>query len=397
MLAAILAFQAAQPIDVTAEVIYQVNLRAIGPTHDFKALKARLPAIKSLGATTLWLMPIHPVGKLRSVGDLGSPYAVRDYRAVNPEFGTLQDFGELLKSAREHKLKVIIDWVANHTAWDHDWIRSRPDWYVKDAKGNIIIPPGTNWQDVAELNFEKPELRRAMQDAMADWVRFGVDGFRCDYADGVPTDFWKSSLASVRKTTQKPLMMLAEGAGAGLPASGFDLFYDWESFAALQRVAKGATTAPEALRIIRRGQNPGLRFITNHDEFAWNGTPIEMFGSDEAAMASFAALALSPGGTPLVYCGQEAPSTARIPFFTRSTIAFDQGAPQQAQIRQILTARRVLPQRGTVTDLSQGRLLHLRVAEGAANWQVAVNLCPEPIAVPGGPVLAPWKWLVRKL
>ncbi len=168
-------------------VIYEVNMRAFSAEGNFKGVEARLDSIKALNVNVLWLMPIHSVGVLKSVGGMGSPYLVKDYKAVGAEYGTLADLQNLVIEAHRRNMAVIIDWVANHTSWDNAWITAHPEWYTKDASGNITIPAGTNWADVADLNFSNADMREAMIDAMKYWILIAnIDGFRCDYADGVP-------------------------------------------------------------------------------------------------------------------------------------------------------------------------------------------------------------------
>ena len=189
--------------------MYQVNPRNFAPENSFKAVDARLDAIKDLGANTVWFMPICEIGVEKSVN---SPYCVKDYTGINPEFGTLDDFKTLVAHAHDKGMTVIIDWVANHTSWDNQWIKDHPDWYTHDEEGEIIHPDGTSWNDVADLNFDNPDLCQAMIDAMKFWVeQVGVDGFRCDAADYVPFEFWKDCVAQLRATGHN-LLMLAEGS-----------------------------------------------------------------------------------------------------------------------------------------------------------------------------------------
>ncbi|RYG48347.1 alpha-amylase, partial [bacterium] len=210
---------------LSAPVVYEVNLRALGPKGGFRELTRRLDGLAKLGTNVVWLMPIYPVGRVRSAGGLGSPYAVADYDRVNPEFGTAEEFRSLVKRAHALKMRVILDWVANHTSWDHPWLKDK-DWYSQDGKGDIIIPPGTNWQDAAELNFESVPMRKAMIASMLGWVRrYDIDGFRCDAADFVPADFWRQAIASLREGSKKPLLFLAEGSKREEFEAGFDLMY----------------------------------------------------------------------------------------------------------------------------------------------------------------------------
>jgi 1,4-alpha-glucan branching enzyme len=313
-------------VPATADIVmYEVNMRAFGPTHDFDAVTARLDAIRDLGVNTLWLMPVHPVGQINSVGQLGSPYAVADYLGVNPEFGTLEDLEELISEAHKRDMAVVIDWVANHTAWDNPWI-SNTDWYTQNASGEIISPPGTNWNDVADLNFDNQSMRQAMIDALSWWVNeAGIDGFRCDAADFVPYDFWKQAIDSLHARVDRPFIMLAEGARADHFNAGFQMNYAWSFYGTLKNVmnSNGNVAALFDTHLSETGNLPAgthkLRFTTNHDETAWDNPPPDLFGSQEAALAAFV-LTTTIGGVPLIYGGQEVGVSFKVPFFSQSSI-----------------------------------------------------------------------------
>lgn len=201
-------------------VMYQVNPRVFAPEKSFKAVERRLDSIQALGINVVWFMPINEVGQEKSVN---SPYCVKDYKGVNPEFGTLDEFKALVATCHQKGMNVIIDWVANHTSWDNAWIANK-EWYTQDEAGNIIFPAGTGWKDVADLNFDNQEMRLAMIEAMKFWVtEIGIDGFRCDAADFVPFDFWKQALDSLRAIPDRSLLMLAEGKRRDHFEAGFDM------------------------------------------------------------------------------------------------------------------------------------------------------------------------------
>ena len=303
-------------------------------------------------------MPITPVGKVRSAGGLGSPYAPASYDRVNPDFGTEADLKRLVEQAHAKGMRVILDWVPNHTAWDHPWIAAHPDWYLRDAKGEISIPAGTNWQDVAALDYARPKMRAAMTAAMLGWVeRAGIDGFRCDAADRMPLDFWSSAIGALRAASKRPLLMLAEGARPENYAAGFDLNYGWafhyrlrEAFAGKSAKAVGAAAAQE-----RAEAPPGkapLRFVTNHDVSAWEGTPLELYQTESGVTTALLLTYLS-GGVPLVYTGQEAGYPKRIPIFERTTIPWDASPNSRKTITELLRLRREHPalSAGETTDL----------------------------------------------
>lgn len=312
---------------VKNSVIYEINTRQYSPEGTFKALEADLPRIKALGIDILWLMPIYPIGEEgRKVPEgaktsLGSYYSIKDYKAINPEFGNTEDFKSLVKKAHEMGFKVIIDWVANHTARDNSWITQHPDWYKKDDKGNIATP--YDWTDCAQLDFSNKELRKEMVSSMKFWVtNFDIDGFRCDMAGLVPTDFWESARTELQKV--KPLYMLAENEDKPeLCNIAFDSNYGWEMHHMMTAIAQGKKTAGEILKLQSKIDSVlpqrafKLNFITNHDENSWNGTAKEKFGKAEK---SCAVLTYTLPGMPLVYNGQEVGMTKRLRFFAKDTI-----------------------------------------------------------------------------
>ena len=304
--------------EVADVVLYQVNPRVFAPSNSFKAIIGRLDSIQDLGVNMLWIMPIYPIGEEKSKN---SPYSVRDYKAVAPEYGTVDDLRLLVESCHERGMGVILDWVANHTAWDNVWVKQHPDWYTHDSTGNIIYPPGTDWTDVADLNYDNKEMRVAMIDAMRYWVdSVGVDGFRCDVADQVPVDFWTDCINNLRAAAQpRNLIMLAEGANPDNFTAGFDLNYAWEFMGTIAQVMKGEakvskllTTDKNEYKDLPRGKFK-LRFTTNHDE-ATKASPVTLYGGAEASMAAFVATTMLHGGM-LVYGSQEVGYPETINFF----------------------------------------------------------------------------------
>ncbi len=301
--------------------IYEVNIRQFTPEGTFKALEAELPRLQKMGVTILWLMPVHPVGEKNRKGTLGSYYSVKDYYEVNPEFGSMKDFRELVRKSHDLGMKVIIDWVANHTAWDNPLISNHPDWYSKDTLGNIIAPVA-DWADVADLDFNKPELREYMEDAMAYWVREAdIDGFRCDVAGMVPIGFWNSAVPRLRKI--KPLFMLAEDENPVMHGIAFDATYAWGMHHLMNDIAKGEKSA-EKIDSAYRADTAAyprdafrMQFTSNHDENSWNGTEFERLGD---GARTFAVFTFTFPGIPLVYSGQEAAMDKRLRFFDKDTI-----------------------------------------------------------------------------
>ncbi len=302
--------------------IYEVNIRQFTPQGTLKALEDELPRLQRMGVDILWLMPVNPLGVKNRKGSLGSYYSVKDYLAVNPEYGTKQDLAGLVKKAHELDMKVILDWVANHTSWDNPLITQHPDWYKKDATGNII-PPVKDWTDVAALDYTKPGLRKYMTDALAYWIReTDIDGYRCDVAGMLPLSFWNEAIPELRKI--KPLFMLAEDESPKMHDSAyFDATYSWQIYHLMNDIYAGKATpdkfdsllADESRRFAKDAYR--MRFTTNHDENSWNGTEYERLGD---AVKTFAVLSFTLPGIPLVYTGQESALKKRLRFFDKDTI-----------------------------------------------------------------------------
>ena len=304
-------------------VIYEVNVRQFTPEGTFKAFQEHLPRIQELGVEILWLMPIHPISEVKKKGSLGSPYSVADYYGVNPEFGTEQDFRDLVKAAHDLDMLVILDWVANHTGWDHPWITSNPEWYTQDQDGNIVHPPGTDWTDVADLNFSNWEMRMAMIDAMKYWVEeYDIDGYRADVAHSVPVDFW--DLASEKLHEIKDVFMLAEDGGdQALLKTAFDTNYAWPLKDIFNRLGKNLADAGDFRRNLKstatqyKDGKYQMVFIDNHDENTWHGTVFERLGDNFANMA---VISFTVPGMPLIYGGNEIGLDRRLEFFEKDPI-----------------------------------------------------------------------------
>jgi glycosidase len=303
-------------------VMYEVNVRQFTPEGTLKAFEAHLPRLKAMGVEILWFMPIHPISEKNRKGGLGSYYSIRDFKAVNPEFGSLNDFKALVAKSHEMGFKVIIDWVGNHTGWDNQWIVDHPDWYTKDSLGNIV-PPVADWSDVADLNYDSAGLRAAMLDALKFWVKdAGIDGYRCDYAGGVPTDFWETARLSLDSI--KPVFMLAENQDQmELLNKAFNCNYGWTFHHLMNEVAQGKKNASDldsSLVKIGKAYLPGtypLHFTSNHDENSWNGTEYERLGE---AVKTMATLSFVVPGMPLIYTGQEAALNKRLLFFEKDEV-----------------------------------------------------------------------------
>jgi len=288
-------------------IMYEINIGSFSNGKNLDGITSRLDHIQALGINTIWLMPIHPIG---TVNSFGSPYCIKDYLGINPQIGNLADLKKLIEEAHKRKIAVILDWVANHTAWDHPWITEHPDWYTQDASGNIIHPPGTNWMDVADLNFDNNEMRNAMISAMEYWInQVGIDGFRCDAADLVPFNFWQQAISSLQNSAGRKLILLAEGTRDDHFAAGFHIDFSWDYYNAVKNifVSNGSISAiyntnNNEYANVPEGKKK-LRFTTNHD-LSNELTPIGVFGNKKAALAASVAT-IFMNGVPLIYSGQE--------------------------------------------------------------------------------------------
>lgn len=302
--------------------IYEVNVRQYTPEGTFKAFSAHLPRLKAMGIDILWLMPIHPIGELNRKGSLGSYYAVKDYYAVNPEFGTMDDFKELLQQAHDMGMHVIIDWVANHSAWDNPLATQHPEWYTHDANGNFQPTPWYDWEDIIDFDYNHPGLREYMTKAMRFWVEeIGIDGYRCDVAGFIPVDFWNN----VRKELDavKPVFMLAEWESRDLHAHAFDMTYAWSLWDILHSICINGESPLQLERYMAHDVNSfpydayRMTFTDNHDKNSWEGNMYSNFGNGlEAAIVMCATI----NGMPLVYSGQEAGLNRSLAFFEKDLI-----------------------------------------------------------------------------
>jgi cyclomaltodextrinase / maltogenic alpha-amylase / neopullulanase len=309
--------------------IYEVNVRQYTEEGTFTAFAAHLDRLQQMGVGILWFMPIHPIGEQNRLGSLGSYYSVKDYLSVNPEFGTLDDFKSLVQEVHERGMYVIMDWVANHTAWDNPLTIEHPEWYSTDNSGNFIAPPGTNWSDVIQLDYSQQDLRDYMINALKFWVQdVGVDGFRFDAVSKVPKDFWQEAFGEL--VSIKPdLFMLAEAEGREWHDVGFDMTYGWKlygfSSGVLKRIADGTNTANDLNRFVTSEKSTypddayRMYFTSNHDENSWQGTTSELFGD---AAEVFAVLTATINGMPLIYSGQEAGLDKRLKFFDKDQIVW---------------------------------------------------------------------------
>lgn len=366
-------------------IIYEVYLRSFSREGTFKALESRLGELKDLGVTVLWLMPIHPVGKLHRKGTLGSPYAVQDYYAVNPEFGTLDDFRSLVRSVHDQGMKIIIDLVANHTAWDSRLMREHPEWFTRGKDGRVASP-NDDWTDVADLDYTQEGLWDYMIEMMKYWVRdVGIDGYRCDVAELVPTEFWNRARRELDAI--KPVMMLSEGTLPEHHVEAFDLTYAWNFYDVLSKVTAGSGSATlfhqlletESLQFPRNSLR--MRFNTNHDKNAWDMPAVKKF-TPAGAKAS-AVLVFTYPGVPLVYNGEEVGNDRRLELFEKVNIDWTKGKEFRDLYRRLTRLRKEFPflvdgKYQPLENSSPERVLSFLRSE---ELLIVVNLSNEPTDV----------------
>ncbi|WP_251214876.1 alpha-amylase family glycosyl hydrolase [Alistipes muris] len=303
-------------------VLYEMNVRQFTPEGTFAAAERQLPRLRELGVDIVWLMPVYPIGEKGRKGSLGSYYAIRDYRAINPEFGTMADFERFLDRAHKLGMRVILDYVANHTSPDHAWVTEMPsEWYVRDSTGVPVVQ--YDWTDIAKLNYATPAVREAMFDVLKFWTDKGVDGFRCDAAKEMPDDFWTDAFVRLR-AVRPDLFLLAEAEGPQFHADGFDATYAWELHHLLNSIAQGKQSAADLRELLGKyaeeypAQAFRMMFTSNHDENSWAGTEFERMGDAAATMAALTYVL--PQSLPLIYTGQEIGYDHRFAFFEKDPV-----------------------------------------------------------------------------
>lgn len=326
--------------------IYEVNLRQYTAEGTFAAFAKHLPRLKDMGVEVLWFMPVTPISIMKRKGTLGSYYACSSYVAANPEFGTVDDFKKLVKEIHQLGMKVIIDWVANHTGWDHEWTLTHPDYYTQDAEGKFT-PPVENWEDVIHLNFYNPSLRTAMIAAMKFWIdECAIDGFRCDMAMLVPVDFWAEARTELDKL--KELFWLGEFDqwNDEAYANVFDVSYSWHWMHVTQEFYQKQRNMLELDKALTGYQQKQpfhhMRsfFTSNHDENSWNGSEYEKYGKMAVPLAVFSCLW---NGIPLIYSGQELPNTRRLEFFDKDEIEWTDNPALHSFYKTLLILRKQHP------------------------------------------------------
>ena len=302
--------------------IYEVNIRQYTPEGTFKAFESHLPRLKAMGVDIIWLMPIHPIGVKNRKGTLGIYYSVKDYLAINPEFGTMDDFKSLVKKIHASGMHVIIDWVANHSAWDNKLVTEHPEWYSKNNEGNFQPTPWYDWDDIIDFDYEQPELRKYMTEALKFWVsETDIDGYRCDVAGFIPVDFWDN--VRVELEAIKPVFMLAEWEDRDMLKNAFDMTYAWTLWNKLREIAKEGKPVGGLIEYMAHDVSTFPRdgykmtFTDNHDKNSWEGNQYSNFGP---ALETCIVFATTVNGMPLVYSGQEAGLDRSLRFFDKDTI-----------------------------------------------------------------------------
>lgn len=301
-------------------VIYEVNIRQFSPEGTFAEVTKEIPNIKKLGVKILWLMPVYPIGEENRKEGLGSYYSIKDYRGINPEFGSAEDLKKLIEEAHNNGIYVVLDWVANHTAWDHPWVKQHPDWYEKDKNGKLQSP--YDWTDVVALDYNNKEMRKQMIADMKYWLDdFKIDGFRCDMAHEVPTDFWEE--AKPQLADGRDIFMLGETENTDLLVNAFDAAYGWELHHIMNDIANGKKDVSaidvymDSIPKKWQADDYKMIFTSNHDENSWSGSEYERMGD---AVETFAALSYALPGIPLIYNGQEEDFKRRLKFFVKDSI-----------------------------------------------------------------------------
>ena len=361
--------------------MYQVNPRVFAPENSLRAVAARIDSIRELGVNVMWVMPIYPIGIEKGKN---SPYCISDYTAVAPEFGTIDDFKYLAQTCHEHGMAIILDWVANHTAWDHPWVSEHPDWYTHDETTDTIIHPRPwDWLDVADLNYDSQDMRRAMTDAMKFWItEVGIDGFRCDVADGVPADFWRDAIRELREAAQpRQIVMLAEGKNVdNFTVGGFDMNYGWDFKDSIVHVFRDGRPASDLIKAdsAEYAELPAgkvkMRFTTNHDH-ATEAAPVVEFISERGSMAAYVATIFLHGGA-LIYGSQEVGYPHPINFFHYVPVDWSANSPLYEEYEDLIELYNEHPalRKGELEAWPAQDVLVFQKSLGAERILVVVNV-----------------------
>jgi glycosidase len=363
-------------------VLYEVNERAYSSTGNFAGVTLRLDSIKALGVNVIWLMPINPIGIVKTVN---SPYCVRDFLSVNSEYGTLDDLKTLVNTAHSKGMSVILDWAANQTSWDHLWITEHKNWYVQDASGNIQTP-NSIFLDVAQLDYTNMDMRAEMISNMKYWITTAsFDGFRCDFADNVTDSFWQQAIDSLNNMQpSKPLILLAEGYNTGHLVAGFQMNFGEGFYSALVGDFKTSSPGiPSDIYTANTNEYNGvpagkqrLRFTTTHDHSAFDGTPMVNYGGKQGSLAA-AVVTFYMAGVPLIYGSQEVGTTGAVSFFNMSTpIDWSANPDMVAEYKKIIALRKASPalKTGALTSYADNNIVCYTRTSGTDTYLILVNV-----------------------
>ena len=324
-------------VDANRTVIYECNERLFAETEAFKAIEAYVPTLADMGVNVLWLMPVHPIGE--DAKAVGSPYCVRDFKALNPAFGTMEDLKSLVATAHQNGMRVMLDWIANHTSWDNRWVTAHPDWYTGPATADEKF-----WEDVTFLNYDVPAVCDTMKACMLYWVdEADIDGFRCDYADGAPMDFWREVITDIR-SRKNDALMLAETSDARLYTAGFDLLYSWSYMYAVEGLYSGSSTFGALLSANTSEYNSTpegkerMRYVTTHDESS-STAPGNVFRTPQGELSAFCLTAFM-AGVPMIYSSQELGNMSAINFFNYNIMDFAADNATRTAMKNLLKAYR---------------------------------------------------------
>lgn len=359
-----------QLVKANTIVVYECNERLFSRNNAFQKIREYLPVLQEMQVNVLWLMPIHPRGTVNSVG---SPYCVKDYGAIEPAFGTKESLKQLVEDCHSRGMKVILDWVANHTAYDHQWYIDHPDWYTS-PRGEEV-----NWQDVAPLDYTQTDVRQAMQDAMLYWIReVDIDGFRCDYAEGVPNAFWSDAIAAI-KQEKASAIMLAEASDVSLYDAGFDWMYSWGYLEAVQGLFKGTRTPRGLINASAREFNSTptgkerLRYVTTHDASS-EQAPSSYYTNAKGELAA-SCLTFFIGGVPMIYSSQEVGDVSKLEFFNYHIKNFSAENSTTAAYIALMKAYNATAaaRYGELTNLSTDEVAIISRKQGKREILVIVN------------------------
>lgn len=366
-------------------VVYEVNPRIFATENAFAAVQANLDHIKSLGTTVIWLMPVNDPGVKNSVQ---SPYCIKDYKGLNAKYGTVADLKKLVDAAHGKGMKVILDWVANHTSWDNVWTVDHPEWFTQ--KNGSFTPPAEfpEWGDVIDLNFDNQAMQAAMIEAMEYWVKeTGIDGYRCDYAEGVPVTFWKKATDALRALNKDVILLAEAGKAEVLTKGGFDMLYAWNFQEKLEQLYAGKATVDDLFNTYKEekvGMPEGtirMRYSTNHDQ-ARDDSPLDCFGGERGAMSAFV-IATMLDGIPLVYSSQEAAYAKALNFFNYEVVDVKANAAYCKEMTDVLAAyKNTKDVRGGELKLyATGKIVSFYRKAGSHGMFVMVNPTAEAVQI----------------